>query len=314
MFRRSTPTTLGEFVRQTYSVTKPIRPETARQYEIAADLLERWAGRPVRLDELDERSVSEWLRDYSRNHAPSTVRAKKQAVMTLWRAAADEGLAAEPVARRVRRTTVPERPVEAWTKAEIERLSEAAATLPRKHPCGLRRSVWFDLAIRIAWDSGLRWGDQIRLPVSAVHPDGWVSVTQSKTGKVATFRLSQSTMMALHRSLEQAPRSLVMPWAGSHETFNAQVRRLVKRAGVRPGTWKWIRRASGTDVELQEEGAGHKHLGNTRKIFEAHYADASQLGRRPPSPRELALPGHVDALPAMPAQSRLGCTSTPPTT
>lgn len=289
MFRRSAPTTLGEFARQTYSVTRPIRQETARQYEIAADLLERWAGRPVRLDELDERSVSEWLRDYSARVAPSTVRAKKQAVMTLWRAAADEGLASEPVARRVRRTSVPEKPVEAWTKAEVEQLLEAAAGLPRYHACGLRRSVWFDLAIRVAWDSGLRWGDQIALPVSAVHPDGWVSVTQSKTHKVATFRLSRSTMAALHASLEQAPRPLVMPWPGSHETFNAQVRRLVKRAGVRPGTWKWIRRASGTDVELQEEGAGHLHLGNTRKVFEAHYADATQLHRRPPPPRELVV-------------------------
>lgn len=287
MFRRSQPETLGEFARQTYSVTRPIRQETARQYEIAADLLERWAGRPVRLDELDERSVSEWLRDYSAKVAPSTVRAKKQAVMTLWRAAADEGLASEPVARRVRRTSVPEKPVEAWTKAEVEQLLEAAATIPRYHACGLRRSTWFDLAIRVAWDSGLRWGDQIRLPVSAIHPDGWVSITQSKTQKVATFRLSSSTMEALRKSLEQAPRSLVMPWPGSHETFNAQVRRLVKRAKIRQGTWKWIRRASGTDVELQEEGSGHKHLGNTRKVFEAHYADATQLGRRPPSPREL---------------------------
>lgn len=287
MFRRSQPETLGEFARTTYSVTRPIRQETARQYEIAADLLERWAGRPVRLDELDERSVSEWLRDYSAKVAPSTVRAKKQAVMTLWRAAADEGLASEPVARRVRRTSVPEKPVEAWTKAEVEQLLEAAATIPRYHACGLRRSAWFDLAIRVAWDSGLRWGDQITLPVSAIHPDGWVSVTQSKTQKVATFRLSASTMDALRKSLEQAPRSLVMPWPGSHETFNAQVRRLVKKAGIRPGTWKWIRRASGTDVELQEEGSGHKHLCNTRKVFEAHYADATQLGRRPPSPREL---------------------------
>jgi integrase len=147
--------------------------------------------------------------------------------------------------------------------------------------------VWFDLAIRVAWDSGLRWGDLIALPVAAVRPDGWTSVTQSKTGKVATFRLSASTMEALKATLETAPRDLICPWPSSHETFTTQVRNLVRRAGIRPGTWKWIRRASGTDVELQAEGAGHLHLGNTRRIFEAHYADASQIARRPPAPREL---------------------------
>jgi hypothetical protein len=27
----------------------------------------------------------------------------------------------------------------------------------RWHPCGIRRSAWWDLAIRVAWDAGLRW-------------------------------------------------------------------------------------------------------------------------------------------------------------
>lgn len=290
MIRTAQTRTLRDYLRE-YGLTREIRPETVRQYEIAVDLYDRWrAGRGLgraTLDTLDELEVSEWLRDYARTVAPATVRAKKQAIVALWRAAADDRLASEPVARRVRRTSIPERPVEAWTKEEIEQLLATAATLPRWHTCGLRRSAWWDLAIRVAWDSGLRWGDLVALPVAAVRPDGWTSVTQSKTRKVSTFRLSESTMEALRASLEAVPRDLVLPWAGGHETFTQQVRTLVRKAGIRPGTWKWIRRASGTDVELQAEGAGHLHLGNTRKIFEAHYADATQLGRRPPAPREL---------------------------
>lgn len=282
--------TLRDYLRE-YGLTREIRPETLRQYEISVDLFDRWrASRglpPASLDQLEELEVSAWLRDYAATVAPATVRAKKQAIMSLWRSAADDRLARDPVSRRVRRTSIPAQPVEAWTRDEVEQLLVAAATLPRWHRCGLRRSVFFDLAIRVAWDSGLRWGDLVALPVSAVRPDGWTSVTQSKTGKISTFRLSESTMEALRASLAAVPRPLVCPWPSSHETFTTQVRTLVRRAGIRPGTWKWIRRASGTDVELQEEGAGHKHLGNTRKIFEAHYADASQLHRRPPAPREL---------------------------
>lgn len=292
MFRRSGPTTLGEYARQGYSLLRDVKPETVRQYVIVADLFERWAGGPVPLDSLDEKSVSAWLRDYSATRRPATVRGKKNMLLALWRAAADDGACEEPIARRVRQTRVPQSPVTAWTKEEVERLLVACQTLRRWHKCGLRRSVWWDLAVRVAWDSGIRWGDQVELPVSAVRPDGTVCWTQSKTGKVVTFRLAPSTMAALAASLSSCPRALVMPWPSSRETFLDQVERLVKRAGIRAGTWKWIRRASGTDVELQQPYAGHRHLGNTRAVFERSYGDQSILGRTVPTPRELL----VDAL------------------
>jgi hypothetical protein len=94
-------------------------------------------------------------------------------------------------------------------------------------------------------------------------------------------------MEALRATLEVCPRSLVCPWPASGETFRDQVERLVHRAGVRPGTWKWIRRGSGTDVELQARGAGHRHLGNTPAVFRASYEDQSQTASGLPGPREL---------------------------
>lgn len=292
MFRRAGPSTLGQYAREGYSLLRDVKPDTVRQYVIVADLFERWAGGPVPLDSLDEKSVSAWLRDYSATRRPATVRGKKNMLLALWRAAADDGMCEEPVARRVRKTRVPQSVVTAWTREEVEKLLAACQTLPRWHKCGLRRSVWWDLAVRVAWDSGIRWGDQVELPVSAVRPDGAVCWTQSKTGKIVTFRLSPSTIQALSNSLKACPRALVMPWPASRETFLDQVERIVARAGIREGTWKWIRRGSGTDVELQQPYAGHRHLGNTRAVFEASYGDQSILGRTVPTPRELL----VDAI------------------
>ena len=163
MFRRSGPETLGAYARQ-YGLLRDLRPETLRQYAMAADLYERWAGGPVRLDEMDEDSVSAWLRDYSATVEPNTVRSKKNQVLALWRAAADERLC-EPPTRRVRSVKVPWRPPTAWDHAEVEQLLAACRGLKRWHRCGLRRSDWFDLAVRVAWDTGLRWGDLICLPV-----------------------------------------------------------------------------------------------------------------------------------------------------
>jgi len=285
MFRRSGPATLGAYARD-YGLLRDVRPETLRQYQISADLFERWAGGPVRLEELDEQSVSAFLRDYSATAAPPTVRSKRTQILALWRAAADDGLC-DPPTRRVRSVRVPRRPVVAWERAEVERLLAACQALPRWHRCGLRRSVWWDLAIRVAWDTGLRWGDLVALPVEAVRADGAVVWSQAKTGSLIACRLQPSTLAALLASLEACPRSLVCPWPASHETFTDQVARLVKKAGIRPGTWKWIRRGSGTDVELQQGGAGHLHLGNTRAVFESAYGDRAILGRAAPHPREL---------------------------
>lgn len=287
MFLRSGPQTLGVYARQGYSLLRDVRPSTLRQYTIVADLFERWAGHPVLLEQLDERSVSEWLRDYAANHQPATVRGKKNMILALWRAAADDGACDHPVGRRVRRVTVPQKVVTAWTRDEVEDLLLAAAKLPRMHKCGLRRSEWWPLAIRIAWDSGVRWADQVALPISSITPEGFCSWTAAKTGRVVSFRLAESTMQALAASLVRCPRALAIPWPSSRETFLRQVDLIVEKAGIRKGTWKWIRRGSGTDVELQQEGAGHRHLGNSRAIFEASYGDQGIIGRRIPVPREL---------------------------
>jgi integrase len=287
MFRRDGPSTLSAYARD-YGLLHDVRANTVAQYVIAASIFERWAGAPVPLDQLDERSVSAWLRDYSAKQAPSTVRSKRNQILALWRAAADEGLC-EPPTLRVRGVKVPRLPVEAWTFDEVVALLQAAGQVKRRHKCGLPRNVWWPLAIRVAWDTGLRWGDQIELPVSAVAPDGAVWWSQSKTGRVVVCRLSPSTVAALRASLSIAPRELVMPWPASHETFTDQVGRIVARAGVRPGTWKWLRRSSGSYVELQQPGAGGTHLGHApgSRVFTDHYASPRILLRTIPSPPEL---------------------------
>lgn len=287
MYAPAGPRTIGEYAR-TYDLFHDVRAGSLRQYRITADLFERWAGRPVPLQELDEASVSAWLRDYSRAVRPHTVRSKRNQITALWRAAAEEGLC-EPPGRRIRPVRVPRPLVVCWTQDEVERLLEACRGLRRPHRCGLPRSVWWDLAIRIAWDSGLRWGDQIRLEVAAIRPDGQVAVSQSKTGWIAPVILSQPTLEALRRSLLACPRDVATPWPASHETFAVQFRRIVHAAGVRQGTWKWLRRSSGTDCEAQVEGGARLQLGHRpgSRVAEESYIDPTIVGRRGVVPRPL---------------------------
>ena len=292
MFKRLGPSTLGAYVAD-YGLWHDCRPETLRQYAISVALFERWAGGPVPLEQLDAASVSAWIRDYAASGvAPNTVRSKRNHIVIMWRAAADDGLCELPT-RRVRPVRVPLVPPVAWTLEEVQRLLAACQRLQRWHPCGLRRSQWWSLAISVAWDAGLRWEDQVRrLRVDQVRPDGTIAFGQSKTGRVVVPHLSASTMEALTASLRAAPRELVTPWGASHETFTAQFRRLVGLAGIRPGTWKWLRRSSATDCELQQEGAATEHLGHRpgSPIARISYIDPAIVGaaRKRVCPRPLS--------------------------
>lgn len=280
--------TLSRYLREDYCLTREIGIETQRQYEIAVRSFETWSGGPVGLDALDPLKVSAWLRDLSATRAPSTVRAKRVQVMTLWRAAADDGLCAPPL-RRVRSVRVPAKDPVAWTHAEVCQLLAATSRLKRWHPCGLRRSDWWALAVRVAWDTGLRWGDMVSIRVDQVSPTGMVRMTQSKVQRPILCQLAPQTFAAAVESVERCPRGILLPWAGSHETFADQVRNLVRLAGIRRGTWKYLRRGSATDVELIERGASTAHLGHRpgSRIAALNYLDPEILGSNRPAPREL---------------------------
>jgi len=288
MFRRASPETLSAFAKD-YGLFRDVCPGSVRQLVIAAESFERWAGAPIRFDELDERSVSLWLRDLAQTRSPSTVRSKRVAILCLWRAAADEDLCYPP-RRRVRAARVPQEPVECWALDEVRRICEACRGLQRWHSSGLRRSAWWELAVRVAWDTALRRGDQLRLEVSRVEPTGRTMVVQNKTRRSQPIRLADETLELLRQTLVDAPRDMVCPWTASVETFSAQFARIVERAGVRNGTWKWLRRASITDCEAQQAGAGGPQGGHApgSRITAMHYIDRRIVaGPDPVRPRAL---------------------------
>lgn len=293
MIQPAAPQTLREYL-PAYALTHPLSAQALRQYGIAVAMIDRWAGHPVRLDELESQTVSAWLAVYSQTVAPQTARSKRRQILALWRSAVDDGLA-DPVAlmRRVRPVRCPHKAPVAWTLAELDCLIAACATIPRWHKCGLRRSEWWALAIRVAYDSGFRWEDQMfRLRVDQISDGGFVAWTQNKTGRVVVSRLTDRTLDALRVSLEKCPRELVTPWQGSHETFTAQVRTLARKAAIRPGTWKWIRRAGATECEIQETGAAAKHLGHApgSNLAYISYVDPAIVAasRGKPQPRSLS--------------------------
>ena len=102
---------------------------------------------------------------------------------------------------------------------------------------------------------------------------------RQKTGRPVIVAVPADLLRRLPESGPCWPRRF------SREYFRRTFRKIVARAGLR-GTFKKLRKSSGTSVESLHPGCGHIHLGNTRRVFELHYLDLEK-GVKPTPPAML---------------------------
>lgn len=272
---------LSRFTDQ-YVASRIVSPTYAKRLKSTALALEAFAG----LEAIDELLVEPVVNGFLRSHAqksPFTVRSERSDILSLWNGAADADLLAYPVMRRIRLAQAPELLVECYTVDEVRELAAAAVGLVGVYRWGVTRRAYWSAAIRLAWDTGLRRGDVIRFRRDAVRPDGVARVLQAKTKKVVPAKLRPTTIAALDAVGGLYP----LRWATDIGYFSRHFRRLVVASGVSRGSFKWLRRASGSYVEADQPGAGHKHLGQSgAQVFTRHY-DAKLGGHNLPQPPEL---------------------------
>ena len=266
-----------------YSVTRDLAPGTVEHYRWVVASFEAYAGR-IELFEFTEELVCGWLAWLrSRGRSPWTVKQRRISLLVLWRSAWLDGLATcLPPLRR-------QRPLhyapEAWTVQEVRQLVAAAERLLGCFPrTDISRGLWLGSLVRAGYDSGLRLGDLLRFPARAVG-ESPIQIRQAKTGRCVTVRFRPDTAAAIAACLaDGTPRKLLWPLWGRREALYRLVRRTVLSSGIRPGTFRWLRRAAATACERQQPGSGTVLLGHaSRATTEAWYVDRSQV-QVPPLP------------------------------
>lgn len=170
--------------------------------------------------------------------------------------------------------------IECYLEHEARALATAAAHLTGAYPNGIARRHYWPAIIRAAWDSGLRRGDLWRLKRRDIRRDRTALIVQSKTGRPVVCRFHPSTLKAL----DLADGHLT--WSLCEWCFGVHFQEIVELSSVRKGTFRWLRRGSGSRVEADNPGLGHGHLGNQRIVFEKHY-DAQISCKRLKTPPEL---------------------------
>ncbi|MCA9235674.1 MAG: hypothetical protein KDA44_09385 [Planctomycetales bacterium] len=258
--------TLAQFV-EWYLSCRSLAPIYANQLRARARKLEEFTAEKAIADVLTEPNVNAFLASLG-GFAAATLRGYRNDLLTLWAAAADENLVADPRRRRIRTIRVPATLIECYTLDEARALLAAAGTMRRNYPHGVSRADYWTAAIRLAWETGLRRGDLFAFTMTNVDPAGRWRLIQHKTGRLATGRLRTATLAALLHIGDEKPCA----WPLRIEQFSRQFRRLRDAAGVTRGSWKWLRRSSGSYVEAAQVGAGHRHLGHSSQgVFAKHY-------------------------------------------
>lgn len=255
--------------------------------------IEAFAGSAVVPCGLTTELVSEWLaslQDGTRSN--TTVRQYRAIIVAIWNWASDIGMCEPPIARRVKRIKVVTPIPVAWSLPDVQQLLYVVDKLDGTVG-DTPASLWWGSLCRVAYDTGIRVGDLLEMMPDALQGD-LVVIRQSKTQKPLCRRLRPGTVAKVE-AMKPGSQCLLWPWPFCETTRLDHFRRIVKAAGL-TGTFKYLRRTSGTLVEAAHPGAGSIHLSHSsRKVFEDHYLDFRQTADSQPMPPSLdELPANGD--------------------
>ncbi len=242
--------------------------------------LKSHAGHVVTICDLTPELVNSFLTALGPGRSPATVLQYRNIILSLWGWASDCGYCEPPVCRRIKRPKVVSPIPIAWTAAEVQRLIAACD------------SPWWNSLARTAYDTGLRRGDLLSLTADNLR-DGVITLRPSKTpNKIVARRIHPSTLAAIKviETTKFSPRAnsdLLWPWHQGREKWFSDFRKIVAAADL-VGTFKFLRRTSGTLVEAENPGAGQNHLAHSsRAVFERYYLDDGMVAGSSPMPPEL---------------------------
>lgn len=271
-----------------YGSQRDVGATTLKWLSLILSRFERFLGRPPSLDDFRDDIVNDWTAAMlaASQLSRATVHGYRRGLLILWRFAVEQGLV-ERMPAHIRRLKVPAPAPVAWTLDEVAALANAASNLPGFHRTGADRSRVLHALVMVAWDSGLRLTDLLRLKFSDIGTTGNGVIVQHKTGNPVIFRLSGAAMSALEE-IRLPKRTFIFGEVASRKAIFMAMREAALSAGLAGGTRK-IRKSGATAVEAANPGAAMAYLGHkTPGLAYKHYVDPRLVQQQKPNPPPLA--------------------------
>jgi integrase len=290
---------LLRFLYDNYLLERDITRGAADQLAYAINAFSSQLEHAATFDDLNSQAINRFIISQQNEYKPATIRGRRSSIMAIWNAAWDGGFV-DVRPRGVRRIKVKYN-TDAWTPGEVSAVVRAVDQLHAKASKtykGVPKRLYWRSLILAGWDSALRLGDLMRLTTEdyRIQPDGSAIgvVQQNKTGNPIKFSLRRETVEAI----EECVASGKLEFRGRKLIWGAVVRRkevfvafqtivavAVAMDDIKPGTFKYLRRASVTARDAMSMGLGTMAAGHTDSaVTKRHYRDGWQMPAPPPPP------------------------------
>jgi integrase len=248
-----------------------------------------WFGNDIPIAKLNSDLVNEWIEALLETDLSApTVRTYSRNLCAVWRDAYMAKLNDEPPLR-VKKIKLPKQVIEAYSHEEIGKLIVAARSRDGYLRNGVKRADFWEAVILASYATGLRRSDLLSVKRSQIAKDGRATVVQGKTGYPAVVRFPDEVLGIIDRM--GALNDRAFPWPYRPDAMTTRFRVIVRVAGVRRGSLRWLRRSAGSYAEKQQPGAGRRLLGHRAEwVFRDHYHDLSIAPPEMVEPPALALP------------------------
>lgn len=214
-----------------------------------------------------------------------TIKGYRRGLLILWRWGYGNGHLAHPPFG-VKPIKAPWPVPRGWNAEQVNRFIHHARQVKGCYRCGIFRADYLVALARSKWDSGLRFGDMMRLAENDIDAKGHGALVQRKTGNPVEFRLRPSTLAAISE-IRPSSRPKIFGGVVSRTKLFRLVRKVAKAAGLEGGM-KRIRKGAASAVERDYPGQAGRFLGHkTPGLAEKHYLDPSIVRREPPMPPPL---------------------------
>ena len=281
---------LAAFVTDCYFLEKTLKPKTRKWYLLKVEAFSRYLGRTAALADLNAPTINRFLQKRLDENAQNTARGERAILVSLWNWAHEAGEIEFPCTR-VRLIKKQLKPVVGIDEHDLAKILAVTERWPgdfRNWP--LRRSAFYTMVCWILWDTGLRLGDVRDLDSASIRGPGVIHVAQNKSGKLVPVPISVEAFAAMEAAGYRARRRFIGDVVCDRE-LQRQFAAILDVAGFHfeGARTKLLRRGSGSTIERDFPGHGHKHLGNGPGIFDAHYnvvriTGGAKLPPRPPRP------------------------------
>jgi integrase len=194
-------------------IGRELSPRTAGHLLDCAAVYSRYLKRRAVASDLTAAGISELLIvESSAGRSPYTIKNRRTGLRVLRNFALRKGWV-DDAGKTIRKVFCPPLDVDGYDLAKMSMFADYLAGLTGtvRHT-GIPRAVYWESLLLTAWELGLRIGDMPRIESQHFQRDGWLFVSESKTGKGGWMRIRPSVTEAIVRCIDAKPnRQYIWP-------------------------------------------------------------------------------------------------------